>query len=216
MSLAGHNHVPTQLRAKSPIVWLMLLGAYLNAAAYGFKFSSTYDYDVLLPLMNWLRDPSLYPGDALRVDSSPFLIMFWWVVAKLSNYFSTEHILFVAFLLTKLMFFFAIARLVWATTRSRAFSACIISVVALSPLLNSAMPFGGSRVLLPIETHFSFGFALLVLAGVLLMEGRWWWAVVLASLGVYVDALVFLFTLFAFAAFALADWKQHTWRVLGA
>lgn len=215
-SLSAHGRVfPTEPLNKGTVVWLTLLGAYLNAAAYGFKFSPTYDYDVLLPLMNWLRDPSLYPGDALRADSSPFLIVFWWVVARLSNHFSTEHILFAAFLLTKLVFFFAVARLVWATTKSRAFSACIVSAIALSPLLNSVMPFGGSRVLLPIETHYSFGFALLVLTGVLLTEGRWWWAVILASVGVYIDALVFLFTLFAFAAFALADWKQHKWRVLG-
>lgn len=206
------------------IVWLTVLGVYVNAAAYGFEFLVS-DHNVLLPLMNSLRDPSLYSSairdpslfqGAVQEHLTPFLMVFWWVVAKLSNYFPTQQILFVAFFLSKLIFFYAVARLVLTAVKSRPLATCIVAVIALSPLLNTTTPFGGSRVLTPFQTHFAFGLSLLVLSGVLLMEGRWWPAVILASVGVYMDALVFLFTLFAFAAFALADWKQNKRRVCGA
>jgi len=213
--MSSSSQSPPEPAKGRAIIWLTVLGAYVNAAAYGFEFFSVSDQNVLLPMMNSLRDPSLYPG-AIRGGSTPFLTVFWWVVAKLSNYFPTEQILFVAFLLTKLIFFYALARLVLAAVKSRPLAACMVTVIALSPLLNTTTPFGGSRVLTPFQTHFALGFSLLVLSGVLLTEGRLWPAVILASVGVYIDALVFLFTLFAFAAFALADWKQNKRRVCGA
>jgi hypothetical protein len=198
------------------ILWLTLLGAYVNSAAYGFNFSTEWDYSILLPLANRLRNPSLYPGDPFLQNAGPYLTPFWWVVVKLSQHWPTESILFVAFLLTKLVFFGALARLVWPVVKSKALAACIVAVIALSPALNSMTSIGGGRVLTSFETHASLGFAILLLAGVMLVERRWWTAVMLGSLGIYLDALMFLCSLFAFAVFALFDWREHKRHVFAA
>lgn len=191
------------------VVFLALLGTYLNAFAYGFKYPLGGDYDFQLPLLNWLRNPSLYPRDPIREAYSRFPTLFWPVVAALSNHFSTGHILFAFFILSKVLFFLAFGGLVTAAVRERLLAACVIAALSLSPLLNASMPFGAGRVLVDVQTHASLGTAMLFLTGILLVFGRWWSAVTLGALSVYVDALPFLHTLPAFALFALLDWRKQ-------
>jgi hypothetical protein len=94
------------------ILFLAVLGLYANAAVYGFQYPAGADYNLFLPMANWLRDPSLYPGDAIR-DAFPHIQTFYWqVVAILSKQYSAEHILFTLFLITKLIFFGSIGLLV--------------------------------------------------------------------------------------------------------
>jgi hypothetical protein len=75
------------------VVFLALLGASLNIAAYGFRYPLGGDYDFQLPLLNWIRNPALYPGDPIREAYARFPTLFWPVVAALSKLFSTEHVL---------------------------------------------------------------------------------------------------------------------------
>ena len=195
-------------------LFLCLLGAYLNAAAYGFyHYPKGADYDFLLPLANWLRDSSLYPGDPIREFFVGYNTSFWPIVSKLSQWFSTEHVLIAFFLLTKLVYFLAIGRLVAAEVRHKILGACIVATLALSGTLNFASPLGGATVLGRNSEHGQLAFAMLLLAGTFLVEGRWWSASIIGGLSVYIDALLFLQTLPAFAILALVDWREQKRRI---
>ena len=56
----------------------------------------------------------------------------------------------------------------------------------------------------------------MLLAGVLLVEGRWRSAAIAAGLSVYVDALQFVHVLPAFALFAMLDWRERKRQIVAA
>jgi hypothetical protein len=198
------------------IFFLSLLGAYANVAVYGFEYPAGPDYSLFLPLTNWLRDPSLYPGDAIR-DVFPHIQTFYWpVVAFLSRHFATEHILFGLFILTKLIFFAALALLIAAKVRSRLLGACMVAAIALSGMLNSQTPIGGTVTLSEISEHDSLALAIVLLAGVLLVQGRWRSGAIVAGLSVYIDALQFVHMLPAFALFAIVYWREEKRQIISS
>jgi hypothetical protein len=198
------------------ILSLSVLGLYTNAAVYGFQYPAGADYNFFLPMTNWLRDPSLYPGDPIR-DAFPHVQTFYWhVVAILSNHFSTEHILFGLFLITKLIFFGAVGLLVGVRVQSRLLGACMVTAIGLSGMLNSQTPIGGTIILDEISEHAALGLAIVLLAGVLLVEGKWRSAAMAAGLSVYVDALQFVHMLPAFALFAVVDWREQKRHIVAA
>ena len=138
------------------------------------------------------------------------------IIAKLTVYFSAEHVLFAAFVLTKVIFFYSVARLVCAGLEARWLVCCIVVGTALSGPLNSSMPFGGSGVLMPTSEQFPLALGILVLAGTCLVEGRWWTAVILASAALYFDPLAFAFSMPAFVVFALLDLRHARRTVFSA
>ncbi len=212
----NHAQIKEPSRNWFYILSLSILGCYLNAAVYGFQYPAGADYNFFLPLANWLRDPSLYPGDALR-DAFPHVQTFYWpVVAMLSRHFSTEHILFGFFLLTKLIFFGVVGLLVAGRVRSRVLGACVVSAIALSGMLNDQTPIGGTIILDEVSEHAALGLALALLAGVLLVERRWRSAAIVAGLTVYVDALHFVHLLPALALFVIVDWKNEKREIISA
>ena len=126
---------------------LCFLGAYANLVAYGFRYPAAGDYNFVLPMANWLRNPSLYPGDPIRGAFERHESLFWPAVAAASKYWSTEHVLFSLCVLAKLIFFLAVGRLVAARVRNRLVGICIVAVLALSGVLNGSTPIGGTIVL---------------------------------------------------------------------
>jgi hypothetical protein len=195
---------------------LTVFGAYANVAAYGFQYPAGADYNFFLPMANWFRDPSLYPGDAMR-NVFPHVQTFYWpFVAMLSRYCSTEHILFGLLLATKLIFFGAVGRLVAVRVRNRVLGACMVAAIALSGMLNGQTPIGGTIVLDEISEHAALGMAIVLLAGVLLVEGKWRSAAVVAALSVYVDALQFVHALPAFALLAVIYWREEKRKIVSA
>jgi hypothetical protein len=206
-----------RLHQISYVVLLALGGACLNIAAYGFRYPLGGDYDFQLPLLNWIRNPALYPGDPIREAYARFPTLFWPFVAALSKWFSTEHVLFTLLVLTKLCFFLAVGAFVAATIRQKLLGACVVAILAVSSTLNSLTPFGASVTLSNIQTQQPLAIAILLLASVLLVLGNWRSAVILAALTVYVDAVPFFHTACAFAIFALLAWRKQIRRiVLGA
>ena len=198
------------------LLFLSLLGSYVNAAVYGFQYPAGADYNFYLPLANWLRDPSLYPGDALR-NAFPHVQTFYWtVVAMLSRHFSTEHILFGLFLVTKLIFFGAVGLLVAGRVRSRVLGACMVPAIALSAMMNNQTPIGGTIILGEVSEQAALGLALALLAGVLLVEGRWLSAAIASGLVVWVDALHLVHLLPAILLFVVLDWKNQKRRIVTA
>lgn len=205
------------LRYPAWLVFLLaLFGTYANVAAYGFEYPAGTDYSFLLPLANWLRNPALYPSDPIR-DVFPHVQTFYWpLVAMLSKSHDPEHVLFVLFLVTKLLFFGVVSFLIARLVRSRLLGACMVGAIALSGLLNGQTPIGGTITLEEIAEHAGLGLAIALLAGVLLVEGRWLGAAVIAALSVYVDAIQFLHVLPAFALFAIVDWRERKRQVVTA
>jgi hypothetical protein len=195
------------------VLLLAFAGVYLNSVVFGFSYGAS-NHEFELPLVNWLRDPSLYPQDPIRDAFARFPTIFWPGVAYLSHWLSPEKVVFLFFLLTKMLFFLALARIVEARVKDRCLAACIVFSVALSPFLNDQTPLGASTVLDAVQTHTTLAVALLMWVGCLLLEERWIPAAVLCALTVYLDALYFVFMLFAFAAFTVFDWRRRRVAIL--
>jgi hypothetical protein len=198
------------------VLGLALLGIYLNGAVYGFQYPAGADYNFFLPLANWLRDRSLYPGDPIRQVFPHVQTFYWFVVVILSKHFATEHVLFALFLITKFIFFGAVALLVASRVRSRVLCGCIVAAIALSDVLNNQTPIGGTVILDQLSEHAALGLAIVLLAGVLLVQGKWWLAAIVAGLSVYVDALQFVHMLPAFMLFAIVYWREEKWHAARA
>jgi hypothetical protein len=192
---------------------LAFAGAYLNIVVYGFSYGAG-DHEFELPLMNWLRDSSLYPQDPIRDAFARFASIYWPGVASLSHWISPERAAFLFFLLTKMLFFLTLARIVKSRVKDSRLAACVVVSVALSPFLNDQTPLGASTILHAVQTHATLAVALLLWVGCLLLEERWMPAAILCALTVYLDALYFVFMLFAFAAFAVFDWRRRRAEIL--
>lgn len=187
---------------------LALAGAYANSVACGFAYGRG-NQEFELPLLNWLRNPNLYPQDAVRDAFARFPTVFWPFVAYVSHWLSTEKVVFLLFVLTKLLFFLALAFILRPRIRSAGLFACILLSVALSPFLNDLTPLGASDILDSTQTQTSLAIAVLLWAAWFLLERRWIPAAVLCALTVYISALFFVFMLFAFAFFVVLDWRRH-------
>ncbi len=222
-SIVRHSDSRINSHIESHIKWgadwyyvlgLALIGAYVNGAAYGFQYPGGADYNFFLPFADWLRDRSLYPGDPIR-EAFPHVQTFYWsVVAILSKHFATAHILFVLFLITKLIFFAAVALLVASSVRSRALCGCIVAAIALSDVLNNQTPIGGTIILDQLSEHAALALAIVLLAGVLLVQGKWQLAAIVAGLCVYVDALQLVHMLPAFVLFAVVYWREEKGQIV--
>jgi len=198
MNKVSADHDKKRLRR---LLLLALAGAYLNIVAYGFSYGAG-DHEFELPLINWLRDSNLYPQDPVRDAFARFPTVYWTAIAYLSHWISPERAAFLFFLLTKMLIFLALARIVETRVKDSQLAACVVLSVASSPFLNDQTPLGASTILHAVQTHATLAVALLLWVGLLLLEERWITATVLGALTVYLDALYFVFVLFAFAAFA--------------
>jgi len=192
---------------------LGFLGAYVNIMCYGFRYGLG-NHGFELPLVNLLRNPSLYPNDPIREGLLRLPTLFWPVVAQMSRWFTTEQVLLIFFVITKAVLFVGMARLVIRMVKDYRLAACIILAIAFSPFLNSLTPFGLSDVLDSIQTHTSLAIAMIVWVGVYLTEGRWLGAVLICGLTTYVSALAAAHTLFAFLFFAILDWRLRRPQIL--
>lgn len=195
------------------LVLLGLLGAYLNVVAFGFTYG-TANHDFELALVNWLRDPSLYPQDPIRDAFARFPSLFWRGVAHFSTWADTKQILFVSFLLTKALFFLGLVRIVWTGLQDYRLVACIVFSTALSPFLNELTPFGASDVLSSVQTNTSLAVALLVWFGLFLIERRWLRAALLLGFTTYINGLFTIYSAFAFATFAVLDWHRQRREIM--
>jgi hypothetical protein len=197
------------------LIALALLGVYVNIVAFGFEYGKG-NHDFALAMVNWLKNPSLYPDDPITEGFARFPTFFWPVVAYASTWADTQLVLFVAFIFTKVLFFWALTRLVAGAVQDYRLIACIVCAVALSPVLNSGTPLSDSDVLNSVQTHTSLAIAILLWVGCFLVEGRWANAALLLGCATYINGLFVIFVLFAFTGFVLLDWKQHKREILFA
>ena len=174
-----------------------LLGAYVSVVSFGFIYGMG-NHEYQLPLVNWLHDPTLYPNDPMTVTLALLPTVFWKAVAILSTWISTETLLFLSLVITKVLFFLTLVRIlgrflgVYGVIASLAFSA------ALSPFFAGFTPFGASDMLNAIQTNTSLAIVLVFCACAFLLEGRWLLAAVLMGVTTYLNALCVIYAGFAF------------------
>ena len=195
------------------LVPVAILGAALNILAYGFLYGQD-NHDFELAMLNWLRDPTMYPGDMIREGFARYPTIFWKAVALVPHGVSTEAILFGLFLLTKFLFFLGLAWIARFATSDGRFVRLAMVLVALAPALNRQLPFGAVRLLDPIQTQSPLAIAVLVVACAALLDGRWILATVLAAASIYLSVPYTVFALFAFVALALADFRSKPRTIL--
>ena len=193
---------------QAPYIGLALLGAYLNIVAFGFQYGLG-NHAGQLPVVNWLLNPALYPGDQVLQAYARYPTLHWWAVAFASAWIDTMHVVFVAFIVTKILFFAALARLVRQFLDDYRLVACLIAAIAISPILSGHTPLGYGSTLESVHTHTSLAIALLLWVGCFLVEKRWLAAGIVLGFSIYVNVLCATYTIFAFAGFALLDWHQH-------
>lgn len=191
-------------------VLLALLGVYLNIVAFSFRYGVD-NHASYLSLVNWLMNPSLYPDDPVPKAMALYPTFFWRAIAYASTWIEPLHLVFILFILTKVLFFCALIRLVRKSLDDRCLSTCIICSIALSSFLNDqGTPFGASATILnSVQTHSTLATALLLWVGCLLVEKRWLPAGVMLGLSIHVHVQFVMFTMCAFVGFALLDWRQH-------
>ena len=103
-------------------------------------------------MVNWLRNPSLYPNDPITEGFARFPTFFWQAVAYASMWVDTQFVVFLAFILTKVLFFLALTRFVATAIQDYRLVACI--VFARCPVaLNNGTPLSNSDVLYSVQTH---------------------------------------------------------------
>ena len=171
---------------------LALLTAYVNIIVYGFEYG-TGNHTIQLAMVNWLREPSLYPDDPITEYFARYPSHFWRLAASVSAWIEPSSFLFLAFLVTKVLFFAALVRLAAKYLHGDIrMVAGLALTVALSPLLNYQTPFAYSDVLNAVQTHTSLAIALLLWVGLLLVEGHWLPTAVLLGCTTYVNALFVL------------------------
>ena len=204
---------PRRLGTIGKLMPIALLGAALNIFAYGFLYGQ-YNHTFDLAMLNWLRDPTLYPGDVIREGFARYPTIFWRAVALVPHEVSTEALLFGVFLLTKFLFFFGLARIARFAIPDSRFVRLATVTVALAFLLNFRMPFGVAQLLDPVQTQSPLAIAVLVCACASLLDGQWIVATVLAAASIYLSVPYTVYALFAFVALALVDLKLRLRTVL--
>jgi hypothetical protein len=202
--------------SKAALIQACLLGCVINILGYGFSYGHE-NHPFELAMLNFMRDPSLYPGDPIRVAFAKFPTVFWRIVALVpQRLIATEHLLFLFFILTKVLFFLGLVRILFCLKPDVRFVQIMVVVVALSRLLNMPGPFGGARLLDPTQTHTPLAIALLVCASASLLKGKWILATFLTAMSVYLSAIYVVYVFFAFALIAIADWKLKKRVILGS
>ncbi len=196
-------------------ILLTVSAVYVNIVTFGFIYGDG-NHALQLPLVNWLRDPSLYPDDPVREGFEWFPTVFWSAIAYFSTWVGVQELVFIAFLVTKMLFFLALVLLVRNFLPEYRFVACIVLAIGLSEFLNDSTPFGYSNVLTPIQTHTSLAIAVILWVGLLLTKGYWKAAALVLAGAAYINALFVIHTFFTVAAFALLDWKQQKRRIIAA
>lgn len=194
---------------------IAVAAAYLNAVGFGFGYDLD-DQTYTLGLVNWLRDRALYPNDPIRLGYSRYPTVFWHGVAFFSHFIGTLAVLWIAFILTKLIFFTGLTRLVNGFVKNRVLVALVVCSLALSPLLNEGTPFGSSKILGHAQDQTLLAIALLVWVTTLALERRWIAAAILLGIAVYINGLFTIFMLIPLGVLGMTDLRQQPRKVLSA
>jgi len=187
--------------------------AIANSFIYGFVYGAeNHEFD--LPLLNWLRNPALYPNDPLKDSFTHFPTVFWILVSHLSHYMDQKNVILLFFAITKLLFFTALGRIVDRVIRDWKATAVILFCIAVSPFLNDYTPLAASDILNSVQTQTSLAIALLLWSAVFLIEDRIEIATIIAAITIYFEALFVLYTAFPIGFFALRQIRKRPLRVV--
>ncbi len=209
--------IPTRLAVQPRHELLLaLLATYLHRAAYPFYYGVG-QHEFQLPMVAWLRDPTLFPGDPMREAFAGFPSLFWRTVAWFTNWFALETILLIGLFVSHFLAFWGLARMIARDLPDIRFLAIILVGLAFSPFLTMAAPFGGGGGIFGgLMTQTTLAGGLAIWAAVCLLEGRWIGGTLLLGLMLHIHMLLAVYLGFAFLAFAWFDWRYHRRQIIGA
>ncbi len=215
--LKSHSHTPQRLVMKSRHELLLaLLATYLHRVAYPF-FDGTLQHEFQLPMVAWLRDPSLFPSDPIREAFANFPSLFWRAVAWLTNWFELQTLLLIGLFVSHFLAFWGLTRMIAREVPEAKFLAILLLGIALSPILTLEAPFGGGgEIFGGLMTQTKLGGALAIWAALCLLEGRWVWGALLLGLMLYIHVLLAVQLGFAFLVFLWRDWHHARRQIIGA
>jgi hypothetical protein len=124
---------PVQARAST---WVLFVASLLNT---GYDAAGE-NHAIQIPLVNWLKDPSLYPHDPFMTVLARYPSALWPLVASGARVFPLEGMLFTLLILERLFVLFAAGRLARALApRSRlaVVAATALFAFAVQPVLGS-------------------------------------------------------------------------------
>jgi hypothetical protein len=125
--------------------------------------------DFQVPLIEAIRDPSAFPGDAFVRTLPHYASPFWWAVARVPASLSIPHLLMVGCVLARLFILYAAGRLAGAVAPTARFAKPLAwAYFALAPVPLLA---GGTLVPDYFE-HTSVSLGFIMLAFALLLERR--------------------------------------------
>ncbi len=144
-------------------VSLFFLG--INLLVYGYEYGNNSYHDYLLPYINKIIDPSLYPGDpylnTLHAFPSPFI----YAIGYLGKIFSLEGLHFTLYLIAKYLLFIAAFKLAEFLFKNKLTALLAVLLFALAPLVNVFGLLGEEAVMkfLLYQTTFSAPFFIFVI-----------------------------------------------------
>ncbi|MEQ8820002.1 MAG: DUF6798 domain-containing protein [Sumerlaeia bacterium] len=191
----------------TPFPWkslFLLLPLSILISGYNLYFSNQ---DIQIPLILWLNDPSLFPGDPFAATLGGYSSLLWPIVAVISRVVPWQVVFFAGFVLTRGLMLLAGGRLASALfPQSR-----LAPVAAMAALAMGPQPFLGGGTIIEVyfeHTALSVAFALLAFGE--LLRGRTILCAALAGLTFFLNALYGVFACtYLFAAWLhMGRWRQ--------
>ncbi|MCL6481854.1 MAG: hypothetical protein K6U02_09010 [Firmicutes bacterium] len=195
---------------------LALLATYLHRVAFPFLYGVG-QHQFPLPMVAWLRDPSLFPNDPIREAFAIFPSLFWRAVAWLTNGLELQTLLLIGLFLFHFLSFWGLTRMIARDVPDARFLTILLLGIALSPMLTSEAPFGGGGGIFGgLMTQTTLAGTLAIWAVFCLLEGRWVWGALLLGLMLHIHVLLAVHLGFVFLAFLWRDWYPHRRQIIGA
>lgn len=175
-----------------PLTWVLFLASLLVTGMGAMCDNQA----IQVPLVRWLNDPSLYPGDPFVAALASYPSALWHFVAWPARLVPLEPLLLVLFLVERFLLLYAAGRLARALApRTPLAEVWAMALFALG--VNSL--FGGGTIVESYFEHTGFVFPFLLLAAAAFHESRpWLWAL---CMGVVFNATP-LYGIFATVTFA--------------
>lgn len=207
-------------RNKAFFVLFTLLFTILSIMATGYHHDAGSNHPLQLILVQKLHNPDLYPNDDfVRETAFAYASALWYLIAQLALYFDLTKVLFVVFLISRVLLMVGAARLGRAFFPDSPFApyvAMIFIATIPQPLVGAGNPIKNYAE----QTTIALAFIFLSLS--FFLEGRFVWTGVLLGLAFDMNsmyagfALVYLITSIVFVKEYRKDIKKWVFTVLGA
>lgn len=173
------------LRMKHYLIILILAAIALFVHGYQFGVS---DQHIFIPYILKAADPALFPNDILFSQPSASASLFYPIMGHLSLYFDLQLIFLIGFLIFQYLFFIGIYKIAIKLLKN--------SYLAYLSLLPFVLPkFIGGTATFTFDTFFgyrSIGLIFFIFFLGFLLERKYYLAVIVAAVGIWIHPLSFI------------------------